>query len=307
MAKLLVASESIDSESKETTPVRNPATGELVDSVPKGTVADIRRAIDVAANALKKWSIMAPSKRGSILLQAGHLILQQEKELATLLTREQGKPIRESILEIRRFVHTLDHYGGMATTLRTGAVVLDNGRHGLVLRKPLGVCGAIVPWNFPVSLMGNKLGPALLAGNTVVVKPAGTTPLTDIRCCELIDKAIQDAGGPKGVLNVITGPGSVVGEELLVNPKVRRIAFTGESATGKHVAAVACGDFKRVTLELGGSDPMIVCDDADIQKAITGAMVGRFWNAGQACLAVKRLFVFDQVYDEFVNGLVGKV
>jgi acyl-CoA reductase-like NAD-dependent aldehyde dehydrogenase len=148
MAKLLVAGESIDSESKETTPVRNPATGEVVDSVPKGTVADIRRAIDVAANALKKWSIMAPSKRGSILLQAGHLILQQEKELATLLTREQGKPMRESILEIRRFVHTLDHYGGMAKSLRTGAVVLDNGRHGLVLRKPLGVCGAIVPWNF---------------------------------------------------------------------------------------------------------------------------------------------------------------
>src|SRR5678815_1153047 len=138
MAKLLVAGESIDSESKETTPVRNPATGEVVDSVPKGTVADIRRAIDVAANALKKWSIMAPSKRGSILLQAGHLILQQEKELATLLTREQGKPMRESILEIRRFVHTLDHYGGMAKTMRTSAVMLDTGRHGLVLRKPLG-------------------------------------------------------------------------------------------------------------------------------------------------------------------------
>src|SRR5262252_4576460 len=216
MAKLLVASE-------------------FVDSVPKGTVADIRRAIDVAANALKKWAIMAPSKRGSILLQAGHLILQQEKELATLLTREQGKPMRESILEIRRFVHTMDHYGGMAKSLRTGAVVLDNGRHGLVLRKPLGVCGAIVPWNFPVSLMGNKLGPALLAGNTVVVKPAGTTPLTDLRCCELIDKAIVDAGGPKGVLNVVTGPGSVVGEELLVNPTVRKIGFTGATDTGRRV------------------------------------------------------------------------
>ena len=222
MAKFFVAGEPQESESKQTTEVRNPATGEVVDTVPKGTVMDIRRAIDVAAGALKKWAQMAPASRGAALLAAGRLIHEQEKELATLLTKEQGKPIRESILEIRRFVHTLDHYGGMAKSLRTAAVVLDHGRHGFVLRKPLGVCGAIVPWNFPVSLMGNKLGPALLAGNTVVVKPAGTTPLTDVRCVELIDKAIQAGGGPKGVINVVTGPGSVVGEELLVNPTVRK-------------------------------------------------------------------------------------
>src|SRR5438128_4700730 len=275
MAKLFVASEYGDSESKETTPVRNPATGETVDTVPKGTVNDIRRAIDAAAGALKKWSIMAPSKRGSILLQAGHLILQQEKELANLLTREQGKPLRESILEIRRFVHTMDHYGGMAKSLRTGAVVLDNGRHGLVLRKPLGVCGAIVPWNFPVSLMGNKLGPALLAGNTVVVKPAGTIPLIDIRVCELIDKAIQDAGGPKGVLNVITGPGSVVGEELLVNPTVRKIGFTGATDTGRRVMQSAAKDFKHVPLQLRASHPMLVCHHADKDRPLSAASHGR--------------------------------
>jgi len=118
---------------------------------------------------------------------------------------------------------------------------------------------------------------------------------------------MNQAGFPKGALNIVTGPGGVVGEELLKSPKIRRIAFTGESSTGKHVAEVACGDFKRVTLELGGSDPMIVCDDADIAKAITGAMVGRFWNAGQACLAVKRLYLFDKIYDEFVKGLASKV
>ena len=306
MAKLLIASEYVDSESGDSTPVRNPATAEVVDTVPTGTVKDIRRAIDVAKGALKKWSEMAPSKRGAILLQAGHLILQQEKELANLLTREQGKPLRESILEIRRFVHTLDHYGGMAKSLRTGAVVLDHGRHGLVLRKPLGVCGAIVPWNFPVSLMGNKLGPALLAGNTVVVKPAGTTPLTDIRCCELIDKAIQDGGGPKGVLNVVTGRGSVVGEELLINPTVRKIGFTGATDTGRHVMQAASKDFKHVTLELGGSDPMIVCDDADIDRAVSAASVGRFFNCGQACLAVKRLYLFDNIADVFMEKLVEK-
>jgi succinate-semialdehyde dehydrogenase/glutarate-semialdehyde dehydrogenase len=307
MAKLYIASEYADSESKESTPVRNPATGEIVDTVPKGTVTDIRRAIDVAKGALKKWSEMAPSKRGAILLEAGRSILEQEKELASLLTREQGKPLRESILEIRRFVHTLDHYGGMAKSLRTAAVVLDRGRHGLVLRKPLGVCGAIVPWNFPVSLMGNKLGPALLAGNTVVVKPAGTTPLTDIRCCELIDQAIQNAGGPKGVLNVVTGAGSVVGEELLVNPTVRKIGFTGATDTGRRVMQSAAKDFKHVTLELGGSDPMIVCDDADIDRAVSAASVGRFFNCGQACLAVKRLYLFDAIAEPFMEKLVEKV
>jgi acyl-CoA reductase-like NAD-dependent aldehyde dehydrogenase len=164
-----------------------------------------------------------------------------------------------------------------------------------------------VPWNFPVSLMGNKLGPALLTGNTVVVKPAGTTPLTDLRCCELIDKAIQDAGGPRGVLNVVTGPGSVVGEELLVNPTVRKIGFTGATDTGRRVMLSAAKDFKHVTLELGGSDPMIVCDDADIDRAVSAASVGRFFNCGQACLAVKRLYLFDHIADNFVNKLIEKV
>jgi succinate-semialdehyde dehydrogenase/glutarate-semialdehyde dehydrogenase len=303
---MLIASELVDSESKESTPIKNPATGEVVDSVPRGTINDIRRAIDAAQAALKTWSSMAPSKRGAVLLAAGHAVLEQEKDLATLLTKEQGKPLRESILEIRRFVHTLDHYGGMAKTMRTSAVVLDSGRHGLVLRKPLGVCGSIVPWNFPVSLMGNKLGPALLAGNTVVVKPAGTTPLTDLRCCEIIDKAIQDAGGPKGVLNVVTGPGSVVGEELLVNPVVRKIGFTGATDTGRHVMQSASKDFKHVTLELGGSDPMIVCDDADIDRAVSAASVGRFFNCGQACLAVKRLYLFDSIADDFMAKLAEK-
>jgi acyl-CoA reductase-like NAD-dependent aldehyde dehydrogenase len=307
MAKFFIAGEQLDSESKQTTEVRNPATGEVVDTVPKGTVKDIRRAIDAASSALKKWSQMAASKRGSILLAAGRLILEQEKELATLLTKEQGKPLRESILEIRRFVHTLDHYGGMAKSLRTAAVVLDNGRHGFVLRKPIGVCGAIVPWNFPVSLMGNKLGPALLSGNTVVVKPAGTTPLTDIRCCELIDKAIQAGGGPKGVINVVTGPGSIVGEELLVNSTVRKIGFTGATDTGRRVMQSAAQDFKHVTLELGGSDPMIVCEDADLDRAVSAASVGRFFNCGQACLAVKRLYLVDKIADEFTAKLVEKV
>jgi succinate-semialdehyde dehydrogenase/glutarate-semialdehyde dehydrogenase len=304
MAKMFIAGEAADSVSGQTYEVRNPANGELVDSVPKGNEEDVRRAVDAAEAAFDEWSHTPAEERAKMLFKAANLVDAERRSLAELLCREQGKPVMEAAGEMEHYHHGLEFYAGLASKVRGSQVPLPaKNAYGMVIRKPIGVCGAIVPWNFPITLMGTKVGPALAAGNTVVVKPASTTPLTTIRVIELMNQA----GLPKGVLSVVTGPGGVVGEELLRNPRVRRIAFTGESGTGKHVAAVACGDFKRVTLELGGSDPMIVCEDADIQKAITGAMVGRFWNAGQACLAVKRLFVFDKVYDEFVGGLVSKV
>src|SRR5215831_13375285 len=304
MAKMFIAGESVDSVTGQTSEVRNPANGQVVDTVPKGNAEDARRAIDAAAEAFDQWSHTSAEERANMLFKAAELVEAERKPLAETLTREQGKPLQESATELEHFLHGLHFVAGLASKVRGAQVPLPaKNAYGMVIRKPLGVCGAIVPWNFPLTLMGTKVGPALAAGNTVVVKPASTTPLSTIRIIELMNQA----GLPKGVLNVVTGPGGVVGEELLRNPKVRRIAFTGESATGKRVASVACGDFKRVTLELGGSDPMIVCDDADVQKAITGAMVGRFWNAGQACLAVKRLYVFDKVFDEFVKGLAGKV
>src|SRR5438132_10800041 len=304
MAKMFIAGELTGSSSGQTYDVINPATGEMVDNAPKGNESDARAAIDAAAAAFPAWAETAAEARAQFVQKGIEAVKKELPELAVLLTKEQGKPVGDSQREIEHFLHGMNFYAGLASKIRGSYVPLpDNKMYGMVLKQPVGVTGAIVPWNFPITLMGTKVGPALAAGCTVVVKPASTTPLTTIRIIELMNQA----GIPNGVLNVVTGPGGIVGEELLVNPKVRRIAFTGESATGKHVAAVACGDFKRVTLELGGSDPMIVCDDADIQKALTGAMVGRFWNAGQACLAVKRLFVFDKVYDEFVNGLVGKV
>src|SRR5215213_3500132 len=298
MAKMYVAGESVDSVSGETYEVRNPSTGEVVDTVPKGTEEDARKAIDAAHQAFIEWRQTSAEERANLLFKSVELIEAERKGLAELLTKEQGKPFMEAGGEIEHFIHGIEFYAGLASKVRGAHVPLPaKNAYGMVVHKPLGVCGAIVPWNFPITLMGTKVGPALAAGNTIVVKPASTTPLTTIRIIELMNQA----GFPSGVLNVITGPGGVVGEELLRNPKVRRIAFTGESGTGKHVAEVACGDFKRVTLELGGSDPMIVCDDADIAKAVTGAMVGRFWNAGQACLAVKRLYIFDRVYDQFVK------
>lgn len=300
--QMFVAGDWQDSESGEITEIRNPANGELVDTVPKGTAGDVRRAITAAQEALGTWSRWAPAKRGACIHKAADMILENEKELTALLTKEQGKPIRESVLEIRRFAHTLEHYAGMAKTLRGGYVNLDEGRYGLIIKKPMGVVGSIVPWNFPVSLMGNKVGPALLAGNAMVIKPAGTTPLTATRCVEIIHRA----GLPKGTINIVTGPGSTVGEEILRNPVIRKVGFTGATDTGKRIMEVASQEVKRVTLELGGSDPMIVCDDANLDRAVSAASVGRFFNCGQACLAVKRLYLFEKIADSFMERLVEK-
>ncbi len=304
MVKLIIAGEQRDASDGGTTEIRNPATGEVVDRVAAATSEDVDRAIDAAQTAFKKWSEVPPPKRAEILFKAAHMLAEREKELARLLTQEQGKPLREAVLEIRRFAHTLEHYAGLAKTIRGGYVpALDDRRYGMIIKKPIGVCGSIVPWNFPVSLLGNKIGPALVTGNTVVVKPAGTTPLTDVQAVQILN----EAGLPPGVLNILPGPARVVGEGLLKDPRVRKIGFTGATSTGKHVMEVAAQNVKRVTLELGGSDPMIVCSDADIDEAVSAASVGRFFNCGQACLAIKRLYLFDEIYDEFVFKLVGKV
>src|SRR5881392_148494 len=304
MAKMIIAGEQRGASDGGTTEIRNPATGELVDRVASATQEDVDRAIDAAETSFKKWSSVPPPQRAEILFTAAHILKEREKELARLLTQEQGKPLRESVLEIRRFAHTLEHYAGLAKTIRGGYVpALDDKRYGMIIKKPIGVCGSIVPWNFPLSLLGNKIGPALVTGNTVVVKPAGTTPLTDIQVVQIL----HEAGLPPGVLNIVPGPGKIVGESLLTDPRVRKIGFTGATSTGKHVMEVAAQNVKRVTLELGGSDPMIVCDDADVDEAVSAASVGRFFNCGQACLAIKRLYLFDKIYDQFITKLLGKL
>jgi succinate-semialdehyde dehydrogenase/glutarate-semialdehyde dehydrogenase len=303
MAKLIIAGEQRDASDGGVTEIRNPATGETVDRVAAATTQDIVNAIDAADAAFKKWSAVPPPQRADVLFNAAHLLKDRDKELARLLTQEQGKPLREAILEIRRFAHTLEHYAGLAKSIRGGYVpALDDRRYGMIVKKPIGVCGAIVPWNFPVSLLGNKIGPALITGNTVVVKPAATTPLTDIQAVQILN----EAGLPPGVLNIVPGPARIVGETLLQDARVRKIGFTGATSTGKHVMEAAAQNVKRVTLELGGSDPMIVCDDADLDEAVSAASVGRFFNCGQACLAIKRLYLFDSIYDAFVSRLVAK-
>src|SRR3954465_4134452 len=281
----------------------NPATGQPVDTVPAGTAAEVDRAVQAADAAFIPWWETSAGRRGEIVHHRARLVHDHIGDLAHLLTAEQGKPLREARLEIHRFVLTLEHYAGLAKNLR-GAYVpnLDKDAHGLVLKRPLGVVAAIVPWNFPTTLLANKLGPALVAGNTVVAKPAETTPFTTLRLAEIL----TEAGLPPGVLNVVTGTGPDAGEALIAHPLTRKVAFTGSTPTGERVMALAAKGTKRVTLELGGSDPMIICDDADLARAASAASMGRFYNCGQACLAIKRVYVFESVADEVIDAIAAK-
>jgi succinate-semialdehyde dehydrogenase/glutarate-semialdehyde dehydrogenase len=304
MAEMFVGGAWVSFPTVERLRVIDPATGDVVDTVPRGGPDVVDRAVHVAHEAFAGWRDTAAARRGEVVRAAAARVLSQIEDLALLLTSEQGKPLREARLEIRRFVHTLDHYAGLAKNLRGGYVpALDEGAYGMILKQPMGVVGAIVPWNFPTTLLGNKLGPALVAGNTMVAKPAETTPLTTLRIAALM----HEAGLPAGVFNVVTGSGSVAGVALIQHPLVRKIGFTGSTPVGKRIMAMAADDLKRVTLELGGSDPMIVCDDADLDGAASAASVGRFFNCGQACLAIKRLYVFEGVADAFIARLQGKV
>ena len=299
----------MSSASGRTYEVCNPATGEVVQNVPLGNAQDVEHAVQAAEQAFGVWAETSAEDRGVVLASACELIKEHAAEIAQLLTAEQGKTLFEANLEIHHLVHGLEFYAGLASKVRGSHVPLpQKGAYGLVIRQPIGVCGAIVPWNFPLTLMGTKVGPALAAGNTIIVKPASTTPLATLRTAELIQQATF-AGGkgklPPGAINVVTGSGAEVGEELLRHPRVRRIAFTGSTEVGRHVMEVAGPQIKRITLELGGSDPMIVCEDADVATAARMADTGRFFNCGQMCLGVKRLFVHESVYESFVGQLRG--
>jgi acyl-CoA reductase-like NAD-dependent aldehyde dehydrogenase len=287
----------------EPLPVVNPADGRQFASVPSATAADVDAAVQSAAGAQVEWSALAVSRRGEILATAARHVEEHLDELIPLLTREQGKTLRDSRIEVSKAIDTLLHYAGLSKALRgVHTPGLDPGVEGYVLRRPLGVVGAIVPWNFPTTLLCNKLAPALVAGNTVVAKPAGTTPLTTLRLAELL----AEGGLPEGAFNVVTGAGSSTGEALVTHGSVRKIAFTGSTPVGERIMALCSNGVKRVTLELGGSDPMIICDDADLAAAASAASMGRFYNCGQACLAIKRVYVFESVADEVIESIVGK-
>ncbi len=283
--------------------VKNPATGELIDRVPAGSAGDVAAAVDAAAGAQAGWKKKSMRERGMVLFHAAEKVREQHRELARLLTMEQGKPLREATDEVRGYANILEYYAGISAQPAGETVRLGMNGDAFVVREPLGVCGAIIPWNMPVLIMGWKTGPALLAGNALVLKPASTTPLTNLRLAGIY----EEAGLPPGVLNVVTGSGAEVGEALVRHPGVSKISFTGSCNTGRRIRELASVHAKDLTLELGGSDPMIVMEDASIDKAVEGALRGRFYNAGQTCTAVKRLYVHEKIAGEFVQKLKGRI
>jgi acyl-CoA reductase-like NAD-dependent aldehyde dehydrogenase len=302
--QMIINGEWVESSSRERIPVYNPATGEVVDTVPKAEREDVKAAIDAAEECFENWSETSPVERSRILLRIAENVRQNAEELAKILTMEQGKPLSESRSEVNSFANCCEYYAGLAGRHRSSQNRFLTGEGFFIVSKlPVGIVGAILPWNFPVSLLGWKVAPGLAAGNTFVVKPASSTPLTDIKIAEIMYRS----GLPAGAVNIVTGPGSKVGEEIIRNPKIAKIAFTGETETGKRIMSLASEQIKRITLELGGSDPMVVLEDADLELAVEGAVWGRFRNCGQSCTSVKRLILMDEISERFISKLVEKV
>jgi betaine-aldehyde dehydrogenase len=277
-----------------------PATGSALASVPKATADDADRAVRAAHAAFPQWRAINTRDRGRILLKLSQLIRDNAEELAKLESRNVGKPIRDSRDEVSLAANCFEYYAG--TTNKVGGQTIPGAAPGVLMtfREPVGVCGIIVPWNFPIAITSWKSAPALAMGNTVVLKPAEQTPLTAIRLAELA----LEAGMPEGVFNVVTGPGSVVGETILTHPLVRKVAFTGSTEIGKRVMELASRDIKRVSLELGGKSANLIFDDCDFDRAIASAVSSALGNAGQDCCARSRVLVQRSMYDRFSKELV---
>lgn len=298
--EMLIGGEWCAASGDHRAPVINPSTLETVDRIPAGTPADVHAAVDAARSAQPGWAALPPRTRAAVLSRAAALLRDEAPRLAALLSREQGKPVAEARGECQGAAAAFEFYAGLASALQGSAIsALTGGGEARVTREPLGVCGAIIPWNMPVMIAAWKLGASLLCGNAMVLKPASSAPLAVLSLAEILKRA----GLPAGVLNVVTGAGEVVGEAIAGHPGIRKVSFTGEPETGRRVAAAAAGTPARLTLELGGSDAMIVCADADPDAAAQGAVQGRFYNCGQICTAVKRLFVADAVAGDLLSRI----
>ncbi len=302
---LIVEGRQVPAISGETFEIRNPAnTDEVVGLVARGGRDDVQRAVESAEQAMAQswWPRPEESRqRGRVLQRFAALVEERKQELGRLLTREQGKILKESLSELDSLINTFEYYAGYGGKI-TGSVVFARDGDNIIkveTRKgPIGICAAILPFNFPVSLYAWKLAPALIAGNAVIAKPASTAPLTEIVLTEML----HEASVPAGIASLVAGPSSAVGDPLITHPSVRKIALTGSTETGRVIYQAAAQGLKHVTLELGGSDPTVVCDDADLKTAAeTIVKSGRFRNAGQSCTSVKRVYVFERVFEEFTE------
>ena len=296
--------EWINSISGEVISVNNPATLKEIGTVPKCGKEETKLAIEAANNAWPKWRSISARERSNILRKWFDLIIQNKEELAKIMTIEQGKPINESRGEIVYGASFIEWFSEEAKRVY-GDTIPDplTDRRILVLKQPVGVVASITPWNFPNAMITRKCAPALAVGCPVVIKPASQTPFSALALAQLA----EEAGFPKGTLNVITGKASEIGDELATNPIVRKLSFTGSTEIGKQLLQKCAGTVKKVSMELGGHAPFIVFDDANIDDAVTGAMQSKFRNTGQTCVCANRVYVQEKVYDEFCKKFVEAV
>jgi succinate-semialdehyde dehydrogenase/glutarate-semialdehyde dehydrogenase len=293
--------EAISGQRRE---VRNPATGETVGSVPVCGREDVAAAIDAAHAAFRPWADLTAQERSEPLRRAFEILVERKDEIARIMTLEQGKPLAEAKGEVLFAAEFLRWYSEEAKRVY-GETIPASAPHKriLVIRQPVGVVGAITPWNFPVSMLTRKIAPALAAGCTVVLKPADYTPLSAVA----LFRVLEEAGFPPGVVNLVTGKGSVVGAEFLENPKLGKITFTGSTEVGKRLIEGSAKYVKRVSMELGGHAPFIVFEDADLEQAVDACIASKFRNAGQTCICANRIYVQDTIMDRFAAMLAGKV
>jgi succinate-semialdehyde dehydrogenase/glutarate-semialdehyde dehydrogenase len=291
----------VDSDSGQTFPVTNPATGEVIADVPRMGAAETRRAIAAAERAFPGWRSRTAKDRAAVLRRLADLILEHEEDLARLLVTEQGKPLAEARAEIAYAASFYEWFGEEAKRAYGDTIPSPSGdRRILVLKQPVGVTAGITPWNFPAAMPTRKTAPALAAGCTMVLKPAEQTPLSALAIAALA----EEAGLPRGVLSVVTGAGEdapTIGAEMTSNLLVRKLGFTGSTEIGKLLMRQCSAQLKQVSLELGGNAPFLVFDDADLEAAVSGAVLCKFRNSGQTCITANRILVQDSVYDEFVE------
>lgn len=299
----LIDGELVGAASGKTFDVVNPATGAVIGQAADGDAQDVDRAVQSAAAAQKTWKEMPARERGKLLTECGRRLMEHVDELGRLIALETGKALRtESRVEASVLADAFTFYGGLASELKGESVPFNPNMLTVTTREPIGVVGAIIPWNVPLMLMALKIAPALTAGNTVVVKSAEEAPLTVLRVCQILNEVL-----PKGCFNILSGFGPECGAPLVAHPKVGKITFTGSVETGKIVSKTAADKLIPVTLELGGKSPMIIYADADLDKAVAGAVAGvRFTRQGQSCTASSRIYVHESIHDEFVARLKEK-
>lgn len=293
-----------DAESKKTIEVTNPANAQLLGTVPKMGANETRAAIEAANQALPAWRALTAKERATILRRWFDLMMANQDDLAKLMTLEQGKPLAEAKGEIAYAASFIEWFAEEGKRIYGDTIPGHQAdKRLIVIKQPIGVTAAITPWNFPAAMITRKAGPALAAGCTMVLKPASQTPFSALALAELAKRA----GIPDGVFNVVTGSACEVGNELTGNPLVRKLSFTGSTEIGRQLMQQCAKDIKKVSLELGGNAPFIVFDDADLDKAVDGALASKFRNAGQTCVCANRLYVQDGVYDAFAKKLQAAV